>query len=163
MALVVADNSLLQVLTTIERFDLLGGHLPVHITRSVRREHQNRAPHHAETFLQEQIETGAIIVVSPGVDAEADRLMGRFRRLSFPDAECLAYAARDDAFLLAEDRALLEAALVMDVVGVDIVAILVANRDVGRITSKELAGIASAIELDADHAFTPAQKTTLGL
>jgi predicted nucleic acid-binding protein len=163
MSRVVADNSLLQVLTTIGRLDLPGGNLPVRITKSVRREHGRRAPHVAEDYLQDRIEAGEVIVVSPGVDTAAARLVSRFRRLSTPDAECLALAARDDAFLLAEDRALLEAAAAIDVVGVDLVAILMANRAAGRLDSAELGRIVAAIELDANHAFTAAQRAALGL
>ena len=163
MALVVADNSLLQVLTTIRRLDLLGGNLPVQITKSVRREHRKRAPHPAEQYLQERIEAGDVLVKSPRVDTEADRIANQFRRLSFPDAECLAFAARINGFLLAEDRALLEAASAMDVVGVDLAAILMANRDADRIDMAELESIVAAIELDADHAFTAAQRSAMGL
>lgn len=162
MALVVADNSLLQVLTTIQRLDLVGQNLPVHITRSVRREHTKRAPHPAEEYLQERINAGDVVVRSPRVGVDADHLAKRFRRLSFPDAECLAFAKRMDAFLLAEDRPLLEAALAMDVAGVDLVAILLANQEADRIDKAELEGIVAAIELDADHTFTAAQRSALG-
>lgn len=163
MAFVIADNSLLQVLTTVRRLDLLSKHRPIHISRAVQREHKRRAPDPAEEYLQAQIKEGFVLVSSPGVTGAATRLQNRYRALSPEDAEGLAWAMKTNGFLLSEDRALLEAADAEGVDGVDLLALLLACKSGGLLTQTNLRTLVAAIELDADHNLSAAAKRALGL
>ena len=163
MAFVIADTSLLQVLTTVGRLDLLSRHAPVRISRLVRREHARRAPDPAEGYLAQQIEAGLVKVESPGVGPAARALCVKYRALSFEDAEGLAWALAKDGFLLSEDRRLLEAAELEGADAVDLAALLMACRNEKVVTQAQLRSLVAAIELDADHAIAEAVKAELGL
>lgn len=163
MAFVIADNSLLQVLTTVKRLDLLAKHKPIHISRRVRKEHGRRAPDPAETYLEQQIKAGFVKVESPGVSAAADALCAKYRRLSFEDAEGLAWTLAKDGFLLSDDRGLLEAAEAEGADAVDLSALLLACKHEGRLTRAQLRSLVAAIELDADHAIAEAVKAEQSL
>ena len=163
MAFIIADNSLLQVLTTVKRLDVFAKHKPIRISRLVRKEHARRAPDPAETYLEQKIKDGLVKVESPGVSANADALCKKYRRLSFVDGEGLAWALARDAFLLAEDRFLLEAAESEGANAVDLAALLMACKDEGRLSLPQLRSLVAAIELDADHVISAAVKAELGL
>lgn len=161
MAFVIADNSLLQVLTTVKRLDLLSKHKPIRISRLARKEHARRAPNPAETYLEQQIKTGLVKVESPGVSASADAIHAKYRRLSFADAEGLAWALERGGFLLTDDRALLDAAESEGANGVDLAALLMACKQEGRLTTHQLRSLVAAIELD--HDISAAVKADLGV
>lgn len=163
MAFVIADTSLLQVLTAVKRLDLLSKHKPIHISRLVRKEHSRRAPDPAETYLEQQIKAGLVKVESPGVAAVADALCVKYRRLSFEDAEGLAWALAKDGFLLSDDRALLDAADAEGADALDLAALLMVCKNEGRLTLAQLRSLVAAIELDADHGISSAVKAELGL
>ncbi len=163
MAFVIVDTSLLQVLTTIERLDLLAKHRPLRISRLVRKEHARRAPSPADDYLRGQIEAGFVKVESPATTKAADGLCVKYRSLSFEDAEGLAWAIDTGGFLLSDDRALLRAAEAEGANWVDLAALLLACRNQGLLNRAQLRNLVAAIELDADHSITDAVKAELGL
>lgn len=163
MAFVIVDTSLLQVLTTVKRLGLLAKHKPIHIARRVRREHARCAPPPAEHYLETQIKAGLVLVEHPGVDAQAQRLQVKFRKLSFEDAEGLAWARKQQAFLLTEDRALIDAAEAEGCNAIDLAALLLACKHDKVLDDTGLKKLVAAIELDAHHHVDAATKSALGI
>src|SRR5688500_11496221 len=132
MGYVILDNSLLQVLTTVERLDILRSHKPLHIASCVREEHARRAPHIAETYLASRLETGLVKVTKPKFTDAASKLYHKYEPIwGHCDAYGLAWASlnTDDYFLLSDDRDLLRTAEEEGVNWVDLSALLLACKD----------------------------------
>lgn len=167
MGLVIVDNCLLQVLTSVQRLDILDAHHPLTISRCVRQEHEGRAPDPAEGYLQAQLKAGNVRVLAP---VHSDRYKALYHKyqpiLGHCDAVILAWGvdtADDGSYLLSDDRGLLEFAKAEGAECVDLSAILISCRDTGRLNKNQLRDLVKAIEARATHTVAAATKKELGV
>lgn len=165
MGYVILDNSLLQVLTTIERLDILSKHKPVHIAPCVRNEHAKRAPHLADLYLESRLEAGFVKVTKPKFTDAAAKLYHKYEPiLGLCDAYGLAWASlnTDDYFFLSDDGDLLKFAEHEGVNAVDLSAVLLACKEAG-LTTAQLRQLVHDIETKAQHGVKGQTKKALGI
>lgn len=159
----ILDTSILIVLTTVKRLDLLSVHFPLKISKTVLKEHAGIANQESCRYLDRLIGDKIVEVVRTNCRFEAIDLSRRDRRLSFADAEGIVWAKKDQGILLTEDERMQDTADRENVMWNNLVGILEMAKNDGIVSGPEMKKLVYAIELDANHHLAERDKTMLGV